>query len=209
MFFGYCASAPYADTEPQTVELPLAVAARLSLTPKQLDRAQEVVDGNVNEVDWDVSESSHPVVLTKRFPFSTGVMERIETREGDDVFYARVDRRGPPIWGRFVRNRRGQLTRSQTVILRPYCDIGPIGWTVVAAYVGEAAPPFPGDPFEKGNSRVYWSRHALIDGALPYRKGTETAQCPWDSEEISWANGNVTVDDTDPLDRDLNYPNEW
>lgn len=209
MEFGFCACVRPA-AEPQTIELSEEVANRLTLTPRQYERAQQIVDGNVVEVDWDVGKISSPIVCTECFPFWTGITQRVETREGDDVFYARVDRGlRPPIWGRFVRGRKGQLTRSQTVILRPVCDVGPVGWTVVAAYVGDAAPPFPGDPFETASSREYWATHALLDGVIPYRNGTETTRCPWGPEEVSWANGKVTVDDIDPFDRDLNYPDEW
>ena len=179
MFFGHCAAQMFQDWEPQRIECPEVVANRLRLTEKQMARAIQVVDGNVGEVDWDVGVSSHPVVRTKKFGCWTGRGERVETREGDDVFYARVERKGDPIWGRFVRGRKGEMARSQTVILRPYCDAGPVGWLVVAAYVGEPAPAFPGDPYMTGKSREYWSRHALLDGAIPYSPGTETTQCPW------------------------------
>jgi len=181
MFFAHCSTEMFADCEPQTIEINETMAKRL--TPKQLERARGMVDGKVNEVDWDVGKSSNPVAITRKFPFNTGVSERVKTADGDKVFYAQVQRRGRPIWGRFVRGRKPMMSRSQTVILRPVCDVGPVGWNVVAAYIGETAPPFPGDPFEQSNSRYFWSQHALLDGTMPYSRETVTTVCPWTVSE--------------------------
>lgn len=177
--FAYCATDPLQDQEPQGIELPAAVRARCRLTENGLARACGMVDGKVDEVDWDVSVSSTPVVISTTFPHWTGRAERVETREGDDVFYAKVNRGPIPIWGRFVRGRTGGLVRSQTVIIRPVSDLGPVGWRVVGLYAGDPAPAFPGDRFADARSREYWANHALLDGALPYLKGSETTKCPW------------------------------
>jgi hypothetical protein len=179
MFFGHCASEPFQDCEPQSIEISDQVASRIKLSDKAMVRAKGIVDGKVGEVDWDVGESSSPIVITHKFPFYTGRSERVETVEGDEIFYAQVQRRGAPIWGRFIKSRKGQMSRSQTVILRPVSDLGPVGWNIVAAYIGEPAPAFPGDPFASANSQEYWMSHALVDGAVPYHKGTETTDCPW------------------------------
>ena len=175
--FAYCRGVDGGDI-PQVIAMPEAVARRVRLTEKAMARAQAMVDGNVEEVDWDVDRSSHPRVITRKFPFCTGRAERVETPCPVGVFYAQVQRRGAPIWGRFIRGCKGAMVRSQTVILRPVGQ-GEGGWHVVAAYVGDPAPAFPGDPFADARSRGYWATHALVDGALPYQKDTETTKCPW------------------------------
>lgn len=179
MLFAKCRGSVCSGEEPQAIELSDAVARRIRMTMKGLKRARGMLDGKISEVDWDVSESSAPIVITTKFSFWAGRSERVETSSSDDVFYALVNRGPFPIWGRFVRNRKGEMTRHQTVILRPVCDAGPVAWRVVAAYVGEPAPAFPGDPFADADSRDHWLRHALIDGTLPYDKATVTAECPW------------------------------
>ena len=181
MFFGYCKSELFDSETPQRIEMSEAVLNRCRLTEKGLARAQIMLDGQIRKVGWDVTEGrGAPRVIVRKFPFWTGQSERVETEAGDDVFYARVDRcNRTPIWGRFVRGRKGMMVRHQTVIIRAESDIGPIGWKVVAAYAGEPAPPFPGDPFATRDSVDFWSAHALIEGAVPYRKGTEQTDCPW------------------------------
>ena len=112
--------------------------------------------------------------------FWTGRSQCVGTTSKDDVFYALVNRGRQPIWGRFVRNREGEMSCHQTVILRPVGETPHlVGWRVVAAYVGQWAPPFPGDPYATKSSREYWLKHALVEGAVRYEKGTEEVECPW------------------------------
>ncbi|MDQ7814277.1 MAG: hypothetical protein RDU25_00510 [Patescibacteria group bacterium] len=170
----------FQDWEPQRIEISEEIASRL--TPWQLNKLREMLDGKIGEVDWDLNESSTPIVVTRSFACVVGWTDKVEMPWGENkkVFYAQVQRKGRPIWGRFVRRSLGRETTSITAVLRPVGESPcPVGWLVVAAYVGEAAPPFPGDPFETSDSEKYWMNHALLDGALPYRKGTETTRRPW------------------------------
>lgn len=181
-FLAHCAVEQiFQDWEPQTIEIPEEIAKRFSAW--QLGKLASMVDGKICEVDWDVRESSSPIVVTCSFSHFTGWSEKVETCEGDRMFYAQVQRKGPPIWGRFVKKMIPRETTSLTMVLRPVCNAGPVGWRVVTAYAGEAAPPFPGDPYETADSREYWSNHALLDGAMPYRKETVTTVCPWTVRE--------------------------
>lgn len=182
-FFAHCRADIFQDWEPQHIVLTAPVRERLALTPKGVERARARLDGQVGEVDWDVRESCHPVVITTTYPHWTGRAQRVETTSEDDVFYARVDRGRRPIWGRFARGRKGLMSRSQTVVLRPVDVIDEdgqhVGWEVVAAYADVPAPPFPGDRFAGRDSLAYWRTHALVDGALPYDEGSVTTECPW------------------------------
>lgn len=181
MFTAFCKSDLYSDETPQAIELAAHVERQLTAHRQRL--TEKVVDGNVGEVDWDVGESSTPIAVTHDFGRWVGYLDRVEVEDGPGVFYAQVQRRGKPVWGRFVGKAPAQETAKFTVLLRPVCDEGPVGWRVVGAYAGEAAPPFPGDPFERANSRPYWRRHALLDGVLPYNHGTVTKTCPWEDAE--------------------------
>jgi hypothetical protein len=97
----------------------------------------------------------------------------VETREGDDLFYASL---GGQNWGRFVRGRKPEPCSWLTVILRKMGG----AYEVRAAYVGRKNPAWPGDPNERGDeSRKFWKNHALLDGTLPYLEGTVTRKAPW------------------------------
>lgn len=175
---GYCICDDE-STIPQQITISSALACRFDLV--QLIRLRKMVDGQVTEVDCDLLESRKPIVLTRRFSCVVGFSDRVRTFADDDrIFYAQVQRRGRPVWGRFIKRAYGEEATSMTVILRPVAETpAAVGWEVAAAYVGEPAPPFPGDPYESMKSREYWSRHALLDGGMPYRKDTVTTVCPW------------------------------
>jgi hypothetical protein len=132
--------------------------------------------------DADIPEQSQihfqrePIVFEKKFHFEVGFCKCVTARAEDDVFYAQVNRGRKVIWGKFVKGKKDEISRIQTVIAIPVYR----GWQVIAAYVGAATPQFPGDPTGDLQESVdFWSTHALIEGALPYHKGTERTTCPW------------------------------
>ncbi|MFH1252915.1 MAG: hypothetical protein V1664_01100 [Candidatus Uhrbacteria bacterium] len=155
-----------------TVSVPARVAA--ALTSRQLARAQAILENEDNyrvifAPDCDIPEGSRAFrtsaeVYTKKFPFNVGFCRCVVTFEGDDVFYAEVQRRGDsPIWGKFVRGVKPQMSRTQTVIAHPHED----GWKVVAAYCGDSTPQFPGDPTGSfAQAMDFWADHALIEGTI-------------------------------------------
>lgn len=155
--------------EPGQIVISRAVLDRLALSQKNVNRLPKVVDKKVGE----------GMEETKKFLFWVGRTQQVETNEESDVFYALVNRGQRPIWGRFVRGKKGRMTRELTTILHPVRGRGMVQWEVVAAYAGPPTPPFPGDPFTTHASREFWSTHALEVGALPYHPGTETTTCPW------------------------------
>ena len=169
----------YTD-EGRSISINQGVAARLS--EKELNAVSTAVEG-IGEVDWDIRESNSPDVLTREFKRSVGLSNCVTVGRKSDVFYAQVQWRGRPIWGKFVRGRKGRASRFLSIIIRPVSEEGIdelAAWNVVGAYSGKPSPGFPGDPFgDSGDSQVFWANHALLDGALPYRQETVTKTCPW------------------------------
>lgn len=47
------------------------------------------------------------------------------------------------------------------------------------AWVGNAAPPFPGDLCQSSESAGFWARYALAWGNQEVQPGTVTTVCPW------------------------------
>lgn len=155
------------------VSFPARVTAAFTTT-RQLARALAMVKNANGKVVFSIDCST--ATFENRFPFNVGVDKCVPTEDGDDVFYARVNRGRLPVWGKFVRGKKPQMSRVQTVIA---CKDGN-QWNVIAAYIGGTAPQFPGDPTGDHQESVdFWSTHALIEGTVPHHKGTETTTCPW------------------------------
>jgi hypothetical protein len=184
----FCHSEPFDDFDPGWVGIKEEMLTRLSLSDKKFSRLVKSVEGRVAAPDWDLRESRHAIVFKTQFPYWVGANKCVEAPSEDGVFYARVERRGKPVWGRFIRGVKAPLSRSMTTILRPVAEdvqlpstADNVAWEVVAHYAGGESPAFPGDPTVRNYaaSREFWKSHALVNGALPYKAGTETSVCPW------------------------------
>lgn len=161
----------------QSVVVPFEVLDRLSINNRR--RLQQMLEESTPGEPWDRNE-----VVTKEFGRVIGRTKCVETNASSTTFWARIgpgqtDPRtgtGRGLYARFVpKGTKKASSRSLTAILRPNGD----GWRVVSAFVGEPTPDWPGGAFETEGSRTFWSTHALVEGALPYHKGTETTTCPW------------------------------
>ena len=103
-----------------------------------------------------------------------GESDLIETEEDDDIVYAK--RKNRQTYSRFCKNRTSVPSSVITIHLR---QLDKSAYTLVTAFIGKNAPPFPGDTHESAQSRDFWGRHALAWGRQAIEPGTETTVCPW------------------------------
>ncbi len=99
----------------------------------------------------------------------------VATGPGDEIVYAKRPKR----WGltRFVRNRKPEPCSAMTVILKRD-DYEPY-YVLITAFVGHRPEPEPWDRNANGNSRAFWSSHALVWGCEEVIDYTITTACPW------------------------------
>lgn len=98
----------------------------------------------------------------------------VETTETDTIFYARLLK--DDMFTRFVKNGKPQPTRYITVTLLQDSDNG---YELSDIRLGRLMPPRPGSASETGESKPYWSNHALILDTQPLQLKTVTKICPY------------------------------
>ncbi len=104
-----------------------------------------------------------------------GEKDLVETKDGDDVFYAKRPNREK--YTRFVRNKSAVPTNFITIELRKVNDTE---YDIFTAFIGELTPSFPtGKDDRNQKNRDFWNSHALVVGNQGVVPGSETTECPW------------------------------
>lgn len=142
-------------------------ATHIADTPNLLELVQEFVADFVPDGD--------EICVDKDMGRSIGLSDLVETDETDKILYAK--RLNRDNYTRFVQNRKAESTNFVTVVLRKD-HAG--GYELWSAWIGPAVPQFPGDEFEKPESRPFWQNHALVWGNQAVQPGTEREDWPWD-----------------------------
>lgn len=115
---------------------------------------------------------------TVDFGRTIGVSTRVETREGDEIIFAkRPDRDGLTC---FVKNRAPEPTSCLTFTVRQQEDGR---YILRTAYLGTGGFTEPWAAARDGellaDSIAFWQRNALCWGYEPVEAGTETFDPPW------------------------------
>lgn len=98
----------------------------------------------------------------------------VETRSGDNIFYAQeLNRLGMT---RFVMDRKPEPTQLLTVVLL-WNESG--FYEIVTAFEGQLAPKEPWDEYAEPNSREFWDSHAIVWGRQKIVDFSITKNCPW------------------------------
>ncbi|MEV0081153.1 hypothetical protein AB0H58_32470 [Nocardia neocaledoniensis] len=116
-----------------------------------------------------------PRVITLDVGYIAGLSDLVPIQPGDETFYAKRAHRD--VYTVFNRTRAPWPCSLVTFVLEAADSRG--DRLLRTAWVGPAAPCFPGDPNESPESRPFWRAHALAWGAHDIQPGTETAICPW------------------------------
>jgi hypothetical protein len=141
-------------------------ATHIADTPNLLELVQEFVADFVPDGD--------EICVDKDMGRSVGLSDLVETGETDKIFYSK--RLNRDNYTRFVQDRKAETTNFATVVLRK----DPAGdYELWSAWIGPAVPQFPGDEFEKPESRPFWQKHALVWGNQAVQPGTEREDWPW------------------------------
>lgn len=99
----------------------------------------------------------------------------VETREGDNIIFARRPNRAGLT--RFVKNRQPESCATVVVCLKQAREGG---YVLLTAYIGRRTPAEPWDKeWATAESVPFWNTHALIWGHEQTIPGTETKVCPW------------------------------
>lgn len=141
-------------------------ATHISDTPNLLELAQEVVAG--------LAPNDDSVCIDKNMGHMVGLSDLVETKESDKILYAK--RLNRDNYTRFVLSRKAEPTNLVTVVLR---KDGEDNYELWSAWIGPAVPQFPGDEFEKPESKPFWRKHALVWGNQAIQPGTEREDWPW------------------------------
>ena len=104
-----------------------------------------------------------------------GKSDLVETKEGDEVFYAKRPNRDK--YTRFVRGKDAEPTTFVTIELRKKNETE---YDVYTVFIGGTVPTFPTDKNDANEvAREYWKHHALVAGNQTYITETATGECPW------------------------------
>jgi len=98
----------------------------------------------------------------------------VETSDKDTIFYAQAHKKAN--FSRYVKNRYLAPSRYITVLLERD-DKG--DYEVKDVWIGQFAPPFPGDEQETDLSKSYWENHALVMDTNDIQSKTITKICPY------------------------------
>lgn len=102
-----------------------------------------------------------------------GLTDLVETNKKDEIIYAIRPLR--EIYTRFVKGKKSSPTSWVTIDIRKENN----GYFLYTAFVGHLIPSFPGGDYLSGQSKKFWSKHALVWGCEEIVSGTETKKCPW------------------------------
>ncbi|HSX05692.1 MAG TPA: hypothetical protein VLF69_04445 [Candidatus Saccharimonadales bacterium] len=141
-------------------------ATHIADTPRLLELVQEIVG--------HLAPNEDNVYVDKDMGRPVGLSDLVETGETDKILYAK--RLNRDNYTRFVRNRKAEPTNFVTVVLHKDPEDNYELWS---AWIGTAAPQFPGDEFETPQSRLFWQRHALVWGNQAVQPSTEREDWPW------------------------------
>lgn len=141
-------------------------ATHIADTPDLLELVQELVANLVPNDD--------NIYVDKDMGRPVGLSDLVETNGTDKILYAK--RLNRDNYTRFVQNRKAESTNFVTVVLRKD-SVG--DYELWSAWIGPAAPQFPGDDFETPESRPFWQKHALVWGNQAIQPGTEREDWPW------------------------------
>jgi hypothetical protein len=141
-------------------------ATHLADTPTLLALVQEFIT--------ELSVEDDNIYLDKDMGRVVGTSDLVETTDQDEIVYARRPNR--QTYTRFALHRTAEPTQMVTIVLQKDSDGNYELWS---AWIGIAAPQFPGDEKETPESKPFWNRHALVWGNQAVQPGTETTACPW------------------------------
>lgn len=116
-----------------------------------------------------------PRVTTTDVGYIVGASDLVPIRAGDVIVYGkRVHRE---VFSVFNRSRDPWPCSLVTTVLEEQGEDG--ARLLRTAWVGRAAPPFPGDLCQSSESLGFWSRYALAWENQRIQPGTVTTVCPW------------------------------
>ncbi|MBC7299429.1 hypothetical protein [Nocardia salmonicida] len=116
-----------------------------------------------------------PRVNTSDAGYIVGTSDLVPIRSGDRIVYAQ--RTGRDVYSVFNCSRDPWPCSLVTTVLEEPDEKG--ARLLRTAWVGTAAPPFPGDQCSSPESLDFWSQNALAWGNQQVRPGTVTTVCPW------------------------------
>lgn len=106
--------------------------------------------------------------------YIVGTTDLIQTTNTDEIIYALRPHR--TIYARFVKNKKPSPCKIVTVVLK---ERPRGGYSLYTCYIGSRTPSFPGGDYLPEESKVFWSKHALVWGTQEIISDTITKQCPW------------------------------
>lgn len=141
-------------------------ATHIADTPNLLELVREVVTG--------LEPNDDNIYIDKNMGRPVGLSDLVETNHTDKILYAKRLNRDD--YTRFVLDRQPEPTNLVTIVLHK--DSGG-DYELWSAWIGSAAPQFPGSEFETPESKPFWRKHALVWGNQAIQSGTEREDWPW------------------------------
>ncbi len=103
-----------------------------------------------------------------------GLSDLVETEDGDEIIYALRPFRN--VYSRFVKDK---VAIPTSFIVLAFNSSGEKKYLLHTAFVGRLTPSFPGGDYLPEQSKIFWSKHALVWGNQEVVPGTVTSVCPW------------------------------
>lgn len=137
------------------------------------------IDDNLSAIISNIT-CENQSFFTKQidYEYSVGLSTCVTVDNSNEIVYAiRENRKGHT---KFVKNMMPVPTNSITVILK---KTG-VFYTIITAFIGEAANTEPWDERATDSSLEFWSNHALIWGTEKIEPNSEVKECPWMKEVL-------------------------
>lgn len=128
----------------------------------------------VGEVVAQLDLTLQSITIEHNMGRPIGYSERLETRDKDTIFYARMNKL--PEYTRFVRQRNAEQTTYITFILEQDAEGS---YTLVDAWLGNVYPPIPSPTNDTQLSKDYWTTHAVVFNGQSLLASTITKVCPY------------------------------
>lgn len=122
-----------------------------------------------------MSIAGGPRVNTSDAGYVVETSDLVPIRSGDRIVYAQWT--GRDVYSVFNCSRDPWPCSLVTTVLEEPDEDGVR--LLRTAWIGTAAPPFPGDLCQTAESLGFWSRNALAWGNQQVQPGTVTSVCPW------------------------------